>query len=194
MAATRSKNRKQDILVALATMLEENTGKGITTAALARKIGVSEAALYRHFPSKAKMFEGLLDFVDQSVFTLINRILEEDSNCAARVQKIMALIMGFAEKNPGIARLLYGDVLLTESERLQNRVEKFYDQVGAQLRQILRQGAMEQSFDFPVEDITSLLMFTMEGSIAHYVRSGFREKPLVGWDNHWAMLEKSIFH
>ena len=180
--------------MALATMLEENTGKGITTAALARKIGVSEAALYRHFPSKAKMFEGLLDFVDQSIFTLINRILEEDPNCAGRVQKIMALIMGFAEKNPGIARLLYGDVLLTESERLQNRVEKFYDQVGAQLRQILRQGAMEQSFAYPVEDITSLLMFTVEGSIAHYVRSGFREKPLVGWDNHWAMLEKSIFH
>ena len=180
--------------MALATMLEENTGKGITTAELARKIGVSEAALYRHFPSKAKMFEGLLDFVDSSVFGLINRILEEDSSTTGRVQKIMALVMGFAEKNPGIARLLYGDILLTESERLQNRVEKFYDQVGAQLRQVLRQGAMEQSFEFPVEDITNLLMFTMEGSIAHYVRSNFRNKPLAGWEYHWAMLEKSIFH
>lgn len=194
MPAKRSSNRKQDILIALATMLEQHTGSGITTAALAAHLGVSEAALYRHFPSKAKMYEALLDFVDESVFGLINRITEENQDCDVRVHKIMSLVMGFTEKNPGIARILFGDVLLGETDRLRARVEKFYDQVGAQLRQVLRQGAMNRNFAYPVEEIASLLLNVIEGSIARYVRGGFREAPLSGWDSQWAMLERAVFN
>ena len=104
--------RRQQILETLAQELENSPGERITTAGLARAVGVSEAALYRHFPSKAKMFEALIEFIEDSIFGLTNRILEEEQNCASRCEKILMLVLGFAGRNPGLSRLLVGDVLV----------------------------------------------------------------------------------
>src|SRR3990172_11170115 len=122
MARPRRGERRQIILETLAHMLEKNQGERITTAQLARAVGVSEAALYRHFPSKAKMFEGLLEFIEETLFTRINKIIAEESRAEARVPNILFLLLGFADRNPGMARLLYGDVLVGETERLRQRV------------------------------------------------------------------------
>ena len=136
MARPRRGERRQLILEVLARMLEENQGEHITTAQLARAVGVSEAALYRHFPSKARMFEGLLEFTEETLFTRINRILAEESRAEERIQGILFLLLGFADKNPGMARLLYGDVLVGETERLRARVVQIYERIETQLKQI----------------------------------------------------------
>ena len=126
MARPRRGERRQIILETLAHMLEKNQGEHITTAQLARAVGVSEAALYRHFPSKGKMFEGLIEFIEETLFTRINKIIAEESRAEARIQNILFLLLGFADKNPGMARLLYGDVLVGETERLRKRVAQIY--------------------------------------------------------------------
>jgi TetR/AcrR family transcriptional regulator len=133
-------NRRQEILEAFAMMLEESPGSRITTAALARHVGVSEAALYRHFPSKAKMIEGLIEFMEASVFTRISRILEEEPTAEGRCRNLVWLLLSFAERNPGFARLLAGDALQGETERLRTRMRQFFDRLETQLRQILREG------------------------------------------------------
>ena len=140
MARPRRGERRQLILEVLARMLQESQGERITTAQLARAVGVSEAALYRHFPSKAKMFEGLLEFIEETLFTRINKIIAEESRAEPRVQNILFLLLGFADKNPGMARLLYGDVLVGETERLRKRVAQIFDRIETQLKQILREG------------------------------------------------------
>ena len=133
-------NRRQEILEAFAMMLEESPGSRITTAALARHVGVSEAALYRHFPSKAKMIEGLIEFMEASVFTRITRILEEEPSAEGRCRNLIWLLLSFAERNPGFARLLAGDALQGETDRLRARMRQFFDRLETQLRQILREG------------------------------------------------------
>ena len=120
-------SRKDQILQALAHMLEAEPGGRITTAGLAREVGVSEAALYRHFPSKAKMFEGLINFVDETVFSRINRILQDTPDALAQTEQILTLLLTFTERNPGITRLLTGDALAGENERLRQRIEQFFD-------------------------------------------------------------------
>ena len=132
-------DRRQHILQVLAEQLEVHPGSRITTAALAKAVGVSEAALYRHFASKAKMFEALIDFSEDTVFSLINRILEQDLEADVRCDRIVRLLLGFAERNPGITRVLLGDALVGENERLRVRVVKFFDRIETQLKQILRE-------------------------------------------------------
>src|SRR5210317_2097510 len=129
----RKTQRRQQILEALAQMLEANPGNRITTAGLARQVGVSEAALYRHFPSKAKMFEGLIEFIEDTVFSLVSRILEEDKQSWSRCEKMLAMILSFAEKNPGMARLLVSDALVGEKSRLRERIDQFYKRVETQI-------------------------------------------------------------
>ena len=137
---TRQKGqRKQEILETLATMLEQSPGARITTAALAEQVGVSEAALYRHFPSKTKMFEGLIEFIEETLFTRIAIIIKEQQSALVQCERIVALLLGFAEKNPGITRLMTGDVLTGETERLRNRVGQLFDRLETQLKQILRE-------------------------------------------------------
>jgi TetR/AcrR family transcriptional regulator len=193
MARPRRGERRQIILETLAQMLEKNQGEHITTAQLARAVGVSEAALYRHFPSKARMFEGLLEFIEETLFTRINRILAEESRAEARIQNILFLLLGFSDKNPGMARLLYGDVLVGETERLRRRVAQIYERIETQMKQILREAEVNENLRVPVNDVVVLLLAVVEGSITRFVRSDFKSSPVAGWERQWEMLRKSVF-
>lgn len=174
--------------------LEKSPGEPITTAGLAKAVGVSEAALYRHFPSKAKMLEALIEFIEESVFSLINRILEEDKSMRGRCQKILTVALGFADKNPGITRLLSGEVLLGETERLRKRIDKFYERLETQIKQVLREGEANRELKpvSPVQAQANLMVCLVEGRIQQYVRSGFTVSPLAQWDQQWPMLAACI--
>jgi TetR/AcrR family transcriptional regulator len=194
MARPRRGERRQTILETLAHMLEKNQGEHITTAQLARAVGVSEAALYRHFASKAKMFEGLLEFIEETLFTRINKIISEETRAETRVHNILFLLLGFADKNPGMARLLYGDVLVGETERLRKRVVQIYERIETQLKQVLREGEAGENLRVPIADTAALLLAVVEGSITRYVRSEFQSSPVAGWDKQWELLRKSVFN
>jgi len=187
-------SRRQQILEALARELEASPGQRITTAGLARAVGVSEAALYRHFPSKAKMFEGLIEFIEDSVFGLINRIMNDEPDVYRRLEKTLGLLLGFAEKNAGMTRLLSGDALTGETERLRTRIAKFYERVESQLKQILREGEMNGEFQptIAIAAQANLLLAFVEGKYAQYVKSGFSHKPLAQWADQWPVLEHSL--
>jgi TetR/AcrR family transcriptional regulator len=193
MARPRRGERRQLILETLAHMLQANQGEHITTAQLARAVGVSEAALYRHFPSKAKMFEGLIEFIEETLFTRINKIIAEESRAEVRIQNILFLLLGFAGKNPGMARLLYGDVLVGETERLRKRVAQIYERIETQMKQILREAEVNENLHLPVNDVAVLLLAVVEGSITRFVRSEFNSSPVAGWERQWDLLRKSIF-
>ncbi len=181
-------NRKEQILQALARLLERGPGERITTAALAREVGVSEAALYRHFPSKAKMFEALIAFAEDTVFTLANRIHEQERGPARRCLALVQALLAFADKNPGISRLLAGDALVGEAERLRLRVDQFYRRLETQLRQFLREGALEgKAVDDPAA-LANLLLAVAEGRIHQFVRSGFAHSPMAHWPRQRAWL------
>jgi TetR/AcrR family transcriptional regulator len=193
MSRPRSGERREEILQVLARMLQESPGEHITTAALAKSVGVSEAALYRHFPSKARMFESLIEFIEESVFTRITRILAEEPNPENRVQQVLALILGFTEKNPGMARLLQGGVLTGETGRLRERIAQFYERIETQLRQVLREGALASGASLAVNDAVRLLLAVVEGRIALFVRSDFKVSPAEGWEQQWALLRVGLF-
>ncbi|MCU7877774.1 MAG: nucleoid occlusion factor SlmA [Candidatus Thiodiazotropha sp. (ex Lucinoma borealis)] len=187
--------RRQLILEALARELEQNPGSRITTASLGRAVGVSEAALYRHFASKAKMFEGLIDFAEESVFARVNQILMEESNAESRCAQLLYLLLAFSERNPGITRVLLGDALIGETERLLVRVGQFFDRVETQLKQILREAEMRQeitqSGDIAVS--ANLMIGVAEGLMHQYLRSRFKVSPLQQWDAQWQLLSMSLF-
>lgn len=187
--------RRQQILQALAGMLEDETGKRITTAGLARAVGVSEAALYRHYPSKAKMFDGLIDYLEEVVFSRITRIMQEERNAYTRLECILALVLGFAEKNRGIARIMNGDALAGETERVQKRVVKFYERLETQVRQILRDAEMQEKIRpvMPANAASDLLVSIVEGKIAHFVRSDFAQSPTQYWPEQWQQIMDGFF-
>ena len=187
-------SRRQQILEALARQLEETPGERITTAGLARAVGVSEAALYRHFPSKAKMFEGLIEFIEDTIFGLTNRILQDESSAVARIERILVLTLGFAERNPGITRLLTGDVLIGETERLRVRIGQFYERLETQLKQVLREGELKKELELgeKVPAIANLLIAYTDGKMQQFIRSGFKRSPLDMWPTQWAVLHRII--
>lgn len=193
MARPRRGERRQDILETLAHMLQQSQGERVTTAQLAHAVGVSEAALYRHFPSKAKMFEGLLEFIEESLFSRITRILAEESQAETRIQNILFLLLAFADKNPGMARLLYGDILVGETERLRKRVLQIYERIETQLRQILREAEITENLHVSTSDVAVLLLSIVEGLITRFVRSDFTSSPVAGWEKRWEILRKSVF-
>ena len=168
--------RRVQILQALATMLEQPGAERITTAALAARLEVSEAALYRHFASKAQMFEGLIEFIEQSVFTLINQIAEREPAGAAQAGRIVAMLIQFAEKNPGMTRVMVGDALVFENDRLQQRMNQFFDKVESSLKQCLRtaEGATP-TVDAQVR--ASVLTAFIVGRLQRFARSGFKRPP-----------------
>jgi TetR/AcrR family transcriptional regulator len=168
--------RKLEILKALAEMLEAPRWEKITTAALAAKLDVSEAALYRHFASKAQMYEGLIEFIENSVFTLANKITDDESDGGKRADKLLEMLLAFAEKNPGMVRVMTGDALVGEHERLQARINQFFDRFEATLKQALRQTA---GGDAPAHAGT-LLRYAI-GSLHQYAKSGFVKKPTEGY-------------
>lgn len=188
--ATPQLSRREQILQALALMLEEDSGKRITTAALARQVGVSEAALYRHFPSKARMFEGLIEFIEASLFERIRRILDDEPSALARCEKIVQLVLVFAEKNPGLSRLMDGDVLTGETARLRTRMSQLFERLETQLKQILREAELREGLrpQLPVSAAANLLSAFVEGRISQYVRSDFRHHPTAHWEDQWRLL------
>lgn len=188
-------SRKEQILQALAHMLEAEPGARITTAGLARQVGVSEAALYRHFPSKAKMFEGLISFMEEAVFSRVNTIVQETPGALQQVEQILTLLLGFTERNPGITRLLTGDALTGENERLRQRIQQFFDRVESQLKQILREAEFREQLRTrgTPANTASLLMAVVEGLSARFVRSGFRESPTRDWPTQWELISPLIF-
>ncbi|HYE39551.1 MAG TPA: nucleoid occlusion factor SlmA [Ramlibacter sp.] len=168
--------RRVQILQALATMLEQPGAERITTAALAARLEVSEAALYRHFASKAQMFEGLIEFIEQSVFTLINQIAEREAAGPAQAGRIVAMLIQFAEKNPGMTRVMVGDALVFENERLQQRMNQFFDKVEASLKQCLRSvDGATPTLDASVR--ASVLTAFIVGRLQRFARSGFKRAP-----------------
>jgi len=188
-------SRKQEILQALATMLETQPGARITTAALARQVGVSEAALYRHFPSKAKMLEGLIEFIEESLFSRISRIMTEEPTAQARCNKLLALMLSFAELNPGMARLMVGDALQGETDRLRSRIRQVFDRLETQLRLILREWAVTRvpGPELGTAAAANLLLSAAEGRINQFVRSEFRALPTTNWPEQWEALERAVF-
>ncbi|SEA74148.1 nucleoid occlusion factor SlmA [Variovorax sp. YR216] len=172
--------RRVQILQALASMLEQPGAERVTTAALAARLEVSEAALYRHFASKAQMFEGLIDFIEQSVFTLVNQIVEREGAGRDQAARIVAMVVQFAEKNPGMTRVMVGDALVFENERLQNRMNQFFDKIEATLRQVLRDAAAGDGAAAPTIDAqirASALVAFIVGRLQRFARSGFRRAP-----------------
>ncbi|MCW8945600.1 MAG: nucleoid occlusion factor SlmA [Sedimenticola sp.] len=187
-------SRKQMILESLAAELERSPGERITTAVLARAVGVSEAALYRHFASKAKMFEGLIGFAEESVFARINQILESERGTQARCAKVLYLLLAFSERNPGITRVLLGDALVGETERLHQRVEQFFARLETQLRQILRESRMrDDAVCVDAEGGAALMLSLIEGRMHQFLRTRFKTSPTVGWELQWAILARALF-
>lgn len=171
------------ILQTLAGMLEQPGGERVTTAALAAKLDVSEAALYRHFASKAQMFEGLIEFIEQSVFGLVNQISERESDAARageRIAKIISMLLQFGEKNPGMARVMTGDALVFENERLQLRMNQLFDKLESTFKQALREAAESAGSSTPTADANaraSVLVAFCMGRLQRYARSGFKRMP-----------------
>ena len=188
--------RRQEILQTLAQLLEQPGGERITTAALARQLQVSEAALYRHFASKAQMFEGLIEFIEHSVFSLIRQITEQPGTGAEQAARIVAMLLQFAERNPGMVRVMVGDALVLEHERLQQRMNLFFDKIQAQLRQCLRPQYEADQVPDPQAQAwaqTQALVMTdwLHGRLQRYARSGFERKP---GEQLQACLSVLLFH
>jgi TetR/AcrR family transcriptional regulator len=188
-------NRKEQILQCLADMLESSPGARITTASLAKQVGVSEAALYRHFPSKAKMFEGLIEFIEETIFTRINRILSEQNGASERCEQILFLLLSFSEKNPGISRILIGDALAGETERLRSRVAQLYSRIESQLKQIIREAEIRENMKSTIDPSASanLLLSFADGKITQFVRSEFQRSPLENFPAQWQFIRAQLF-
>lgn len=190
--AAKPGERKLQILQTVAHMLEQPKGEKITTAALAAKLELSEAALYRHFASKAQMFEGLIDFIEQTVFGLVNKITQEEKSGVKQVEAVLSLLLGFAQKNRGMTRVLIGDALVNEDEKLQQRINQFFDRIEATLKQSLRmaatQGELGESVD--VSAHANLLLCFVMGRLQQFGKSGFSREPLAMLPAQLAILLK----
>ena len=188
--ATRSGERKNQILQVLAQMLQAPKGEKITTAALAAKLDVSEAALYRHFASKAQMYEGLIGFVEETVFGLINKISAEQESGLKQAHAIAAMLLSFAEKNPGMTRVLIGDALVNEDGRLQVRINQLHDRLEATLKQSLRLAATQGQIDKDADAAAqaNLMLAYVIGRWHQYAKSGFKRLPTELWQKQGPML------
>ena len=191
---TKKTNRKEEILQSLVFELEKKPGERITTANLAKAVGVSEAALYRHFPSKAKMFEALIEFSEDSVFGLINQFIHEKTETLSKVEKVMRLLLTFSSKNPGITRVLTGDALVGENERLMRRCDQFFQRLETQIKQILRDGELNGQIQYQgnISQLAEILSSFIEGQLHQYVRTRFSKKPDENWEAKWPFFTAII--
>ena len=188
-------SRREQILIVLATELEKKLGLPITTSSLANSVGVSEAALYRHFASKAKMFEALINYAEESIYGLVNKILEQETDPTIRCYKIINLILSFSEKNPGITRLLIGDILLGENERLHLRVTQFFERIEIQIRQVLREANLTNG-PRPISNIDAAanqMLIYIEGKLSQFVISSFKNKPTEHLEIQWGVIKAGCF-
>ena len=177
--ASKPGERKLQILQTLATMLETPRGERVTTAALAARLDVSEAALYRHFASKAQMFEGLIEFIESTVFSLVNKIQTESEDGVAQAEQTVVMLLRFAEKNQGMTRVLIGDALVNENERLQERMNQFFDRIEASLKQSLRMAATHEELpaQFDAAARSALIVAFVVGRWHRFAKTGFRKAP-----------------
>ena len=188
-------SRREQILTVLTLELEKRLGLPITTSSLANSVGVSEAALYRHFASKAKMFEALINYAEESIFGLVNKILEQETDPTIRCYKIINLILSFSEKNPGITRLLIGDILLGENERLHLRVTQFFERIELQIRQVLREANLTNG-PRPISNIDAAanqMLIYIEGKLSQFVISSFKNKPTEHLEIQWGVIKAGCF-
>ena len=192
--APKKPNRREEILTNLAQMLESQPGARLTTAKLAASVGVSEAALYRHFPSKARMFEALIAFAEETIFERITLILSSTVNPTARSQQITTLILTFCERNPGITRLLAGDPLAGEVPRLRQRASQFFERIETQLRQVFREAhlAPNAAPSLSPGSAAHLLACLIEGRVLQFVRSDFTLLPTHRLPEHLSLISQAL--
>ena len=188
--AAKPGERKLQILQTIAGMLEQPKGEKITTAALAARLDISEAALYRHFASKAQMYEGLIEFIEQTVFGLVNKISAEETIGLKQVEGILAMLLGFAQKNRGMTRVLIGDALVNEDERLQQRINQLFDRIETTLKQALRIAATQGDLDAGIDAgaHANVLLCYVIGRWQQFGKSGFTRDPMAQWPQQWAIL------
>ena len=190
----RTGERKTQILQTLAHMLENPASEKVTTASLAGKLEVSEAALYRHFSGKAQMFEGLIEFIEQTLFALINKITSEEKSGTRQMEAIVGVLLGFAQKNRGMTRVLIGDALVHEDERLQARINQLHDRVEAALKQAVRFGVTQQEIaaETDVAACANLILAFVTGRWHQFAKSGFRRDPVELWNRQWRQLMEGV--
>lgn len=194
MPGRKPGQRRVEILHALARMLEAPRWEKITTAALAARLEVSEAALYRHFASKAQMYEGLIEFIEETLFGLVNRIAAEEPSGLKQIEKTITMLLGFAQKNPGMVRVLIGDALLNEDERLQARINQLLDRVEASLKQSLRFAAQQSEVEAGIDEAaySNLLLDVVIGRWHQFAKSGFKRDPMAAWPEQWKLVLNSF--
>jgi len=188
---TAKRNRREEILQSLALMLESSDGsQRITTAKLAASVGVSEAALYRHFPSKTRMFDSLIEFIEDSLITRINLILKDEKDTTARLRLIVLLLLGFGERNPGLT----GHALMFEQDRLQGRINQLFERIEAQLRQVLREKRMREGEGYTTDEtlLASQILAFCEGMLSRFVRSEFKYRPTDDFDARWPLIAAQL--
>lgn len=192
---TTKRNRREEILQALAQMLQSSDGsQRITTAKLAANVGVSEAALYRHFPSKTRMFDSLIEFIEDSLITRINLILQDEKDTLNRLRLILLLILGFAERNPGLTRIMTGHALMFEQDRLQGRINQLFERIEVQLRQVLREKKMREGSGYTYDEtlLASQLLAYCEGMLSRFVRSEFKYRPTQDFETRWPLIASQL--
>jgi TetR/AcrR family transcriptional regulator len=187
-------DRKHQILQTLAQMLEDPAGEKATTAALAARLGVSEAALYRHFRGKAEMFEGLIEFIEQTLFALISKITGDEKSGLRQLEAIMGVMLAFAQKNRGMTRVLVGDALVNEDDRLQARINQLHDRLEAALKQALRFGVSQNEIaqEVDIAAQANLLMSYVTGRWHQFAKSGFKRDPVELWPKQWRQLMEGV--
>jgi TetR/AcrR family transcriptional regulator len=192
--AARTGERKDQILQTLAEMLEHPAGEKVTTAALAARLRVSEAALYRHFKGKAQMFEGLIEFIEQTLFALVNKITADEKSGLRQLEAIISVLLGFAQKNRGMTRVLIGDALVNEDERLQARINQLHDRLEAVLKQALRFGVTQNEIAAEVDIAAqaNLLMSFVTGRWHQFAKSGFKRDPAELWAKQWRQIMEGV--
>ncbi len=187
-------DRKDQILQTLAQMLENPAGEKVTTAALAKRLEVSEAALYRHFRGKAEMFEGLIEFIEQTLFALINKITGEEKSGVRQIEAIIGILLAFAQKNRGMTRVLVGEALVNEDERLQLRINQLHDRLEAALKQALRFGVSQREIaqEVDISAQANLMMSFVTGRWHQFAKSGFKRDPVELWPKQWRQLMEGV--
>ena len=190
----RTGERKTQILQTLAQMLENPASEKVTTAALAAKLDVSEAALYRHFTGKAQMYEGLIEFIEQTLFALINKITSEEQSGTRQIDAIVGVLLGFAQKNRGMTRVLIGDALVHENERLQARINQLHDRVEAAIKQAIRFGVTRKEIadDVDAAACANFVVSFVTGRWHQFAKSGFKRDPVEMWPKQWQQLMQGI--
>jgi TetR/AcrR family transcriptional regulator len=186
--------RKTQILQTLAHMLENPAADKVTTARLAAKLEVSEAALYRHFTGKAQMYEGLIEFIEQTLFALINKITTEEKSGTRQIEAIVGVLLGFAQKNRGMTRVLIGDALVYEDDRLQARINQLHDRLEAALKQAIRFGVTQQEIaaDTDAAACANLILAFVTGRWHQFAKSGFRRDPVELWNRQWRQIMEGV--